>query len=152
MPCVRHGAGDLAAAHRSNPTRAKLQLTGLGDLLPRSSLWAFVVALVAVFAIALLALWSLQARSAGQLRVRHTLDILRELAQLSSTITEAESGQRGYVITGREQYLVPYQRAETQLAGRVQHLRFLSADSPEQSTRVTALAELIEDKSAELHQ
>ncbi len=39
--------------------------------------------------------------------VAHTRQVLATLAELLANVTDAETGQRGYVITGEESYLAP---------------------------------------------
>ena len=43
--------------------------------------------------------------------VAHTHEVLKELAQVLSEMKDAETGQRGYLITGEERYLEPYDEA-----------------------------------------
>jgi len=45
--------------------------------------------------------------------VRHTHEVLTGLEGLLSGIKDAETGQRGYVITGESRYLEPYNTAVT---------------------------------------
>src|SRR5207249_406679 len=41
----------------------------------------------------------------------HSHDVQDELGNTLSTVVEAETGQRGYIITGDEEYLEPYAKA-----------------------------------------
>jgi two-component system sensor histidine kinase/response regulator len=41
-------------------------------------------------------------------RVVHTIELLRRLEAVLSTMKDAETGQRGFVMTGRDEYLEPY--------------------------------------------
>ena len=43
--------------------------------------------------------------------VAHTHNALIQLTGVLSSLQDAESGQRGYLITGEERYLEPYQAA-----------------------------------------
>src|SRR5581483_8755165 len=45
---------------------------------------------------------------------------------LFSRLQDAETGQRGYVITGNESYLEPFTDAEAHLPGALRHLRELT--------------------------
>ena len=42
-------------------------------------------------------------------------EVIRQLEQMLSTLKDAETGQRGFIITGDERYLEPYQAAEQHL-------------------------------------
>jgi PAS domain S-box-containing protein len=80
----------------------------------------------------------------------HTHEVLESLELLLSTATDAESAERGYVITGDSSYLEPYQRA-VQGAGALQkRLAQLTADNPVQQQRVQSLGTLTNRRLAEL--
>ena len=67
--------------------------------------------------------------------VQHTHEVLLELETILSNITNAETGQRGYLLTGDERYLEPYHSAMTQIDTRLQRLRTLIADNSSQQSR-----------------
>jgi len=68
--------------------------------LPPSTQAGFVAAIVAVFLIAFLSFRSFQQRAAGTQLVAHTLDVMAHLETLLSTLGDAETGQRGFLLTG----------------------------------------------------
>jgi len=76
--------------------------------------------------------------------VQHTLEVKQQTAKILTLMTTAESGQRGYLITGDQQLLAPYQSARSELVKEIATLRELVADEPPQLTRVDELAALIE--------
>ncbi len=80
----------------------------------------------------------------------HTYQVLDDLEKVLSTLKDAETGQRGYIITGEEQYLEPYQTGTSGVNQAVQSLRGLTADNPIQQQRLDALDPLIAAKLAEL--
>ncbi|HWG68489.1 MAG TPA: CHASE3 domain-containing protein [Steroidobacteraceae bacterium] len=84
--------------------------------------------------------------------VAHTREVQNQLDELLSVMQDAETGQRGYVITGADSYLAPY----TDGAGRAEEIRRqlaqLVADNPAQQARAQALAPLVTDKLSELQQ
>ena len=86
----------------------------------------------------------------NDLLLAHTEEVLASLATLQATITDAETGQRGYVLTGRESYLTPYQEARAALVGRVARFRSLTADNPFHQRRLAVLERAIQAKLAEL--
>ena len=43
--------------------------------------------------------------------VNHTREVLEEIQIVTSYIKDAETGQRGFLITGQERYLEPYNNA-----------------------------------------
>ena len=84
--------------------------------------------------------------------IRRNREVLDALQGLETNIQDAESGQRGYLITGDESYLVPYQRATSQIEGNLQKLEDLSASHSNQRQRIAELAAHVSAKTAELQQ
>ncbi|HLJ97373.1 MAG TPA: PAS domain-containing protein [Gemmataceae bacterium] len=107
--------------------------------------------IVALFVInAGIALRNTQEVQESEAWVAHTHEVLAELAAILSALTDAETGQRGYLLTSAEPYLQPYQDALTKLAGHLRHVEKLTADNPEQTARVNDLEPLIAKKLSEL--
>ncbi|MDZ7961549.1 MAG: response regulator [Aulosira sp. DedQUE10] len=73
----------------------------------------------------------------------HTYQVLGLLDEVSSKIKDAETGQRGYIITGEKPYLEPYESAIASLEQPIQQLRKLTADNPNQERRLNVLEPLI---------
>ncbi|WP_044186278.1 response regulator [Hyalangium minutum] len=121
-----------------------------GPLLPPTTLAGFVLAVLAVLLIAGLSYGSLKSRDRTSERVRHTLDVVGQLEALLSSVKDAETGQRGYLLTGAERYLEPYRQATASLPPQIQRLRELTADNPEQQQRLDVLKALVDEKFAEL--
>jgi len=83
--------------------------------------------------------------------VEHThLTIDRTRATLSD-LKDAETGQRGFVLTGDEAYLDPYTSALTALAADTSALRLLTVDNPAAQARLDALAPLVTARLTELN-
>jgi methyl-accepting chemotaxis protein len=82
----------------------------------------------------------------------HTHIVLTSLESLVGEVTNAETGQRGYLVTGREEYLEPYTRATKVLDTVIEELRSLTADNPQQQRRLDQITPLVASKLAELRQ
>ena len=82
--------------------------------------------------------------------VEHTYQVRLELADLLSELKDAETGQRGFLITGDESYLAPYQSALGSIKSTLDDLRKLTSDNPDQQRRLAALSKVADDKLAEL--
>jgi methyl-accepting chemotaxis protein len=125
----------------------------------RSS-WTFGRRVAAGFALsfALLAVIGTVAyRSIGTLEttrvaVEHTHVVLQRIADVLSLLKDAETGQRGFVITGDESFLEPYRSAAVAVDKDVQALRTLTADNPSQQKRIGTAEPLINAKLRELKQ
>jgi methyl-accepting chemotaxis protein len=84
--------------------------------------------------------------------VAHTREVQNQLTELLASLQDAETGQRGYVITGNESYLAPYADGTARAEQIRRHLAQLVEDNGRQQARVDTLASLIADKFAELQQ
>src|SRR5882724_3778301 len=82
--------------------------------------------------------------------VSHTHEVRTKLADLVSSLKDAETGQRGFVITGDENFLEPYRAALPDIAKTVAEIRTLTADNDAQQRRLSALQPLIDGKLTEL--
>lgn len=82
--------------------------------------------------------------------VRRTYEVRKLAGDLILSITEAETGQRGYILTGDGMYLQPYRDAISQLESRMQSLLDALADRPAQQARIAALNVDIERKRSEM--
>lgn len=83
-------------------------------------------------------------------RVTHSHAINERLTQLLGLIGDAETGQRGFVITGNDAFLEPHNAAVAAIPGVLEELRQLTADDPEQRRRLDQVDQLITRKLAEL--
>ncbi|MCS3675955.1 CHASE3 domain sensor protein, partial [Salinibacter ruber] len=118
----------------------------------RKIISAFTATLVLMMALA----W-ISYSSIGELRstshwVSHTHEVLGQLERVSSELKDAETGQRGYLITGEDRYLEPYNSARTSAEEAVANLRDLTSDNPAQQKRIDELTPLIDAKFAELQE
>lgn len=68
--------------------------------------------------------------------VSHTHQVLQKLEELLSIVKDAETGQRGFLITGDEQYLDPYRSATAEIGKVFEEVRRLTTDNPEQQRRL----------------
>jgi CheY-like chemotaxis protein/signal transduction histidine kinase/CHASE3 domain sensor protein len=114
------------------------------------TLIGFLLAVAAVAIIALLSYQSLQATTASAANLTQTIEVLGRLESLLSTIIDAETGQRGFLLTGEESYLAPYTDAKEALPEEIKSMRALLANRPEQRRRLDALESLANLKMAEL--
>ena len=82
--------------------------------------------------------------------VRHSLDVRAELTHVLSLVQSAETGQRGYLLTGQDLYLGPYQMGLDQLTPSLDRLKDLVSDNPSHEQALVQLRDLIAQKLAEL--
>src|ERR1019366_7381282 len=74
------------------------------------------------------------------------------MTEVLSLLKDAETGQRGFVITGDESFLEPYRSAVAALPATLDALRDLVSDTPSQEKRFAEVEPLVALKMAELKQ
>lgn len=82
--------------------------------------------------------------------VTRTLQAERELNAFGARMRDAETGQRGFLLTGFAEYLIPYREAMRDAPIGIARLKRMLADNPEQLRRVSILDTLTNAKLAEL--
>src|SRR5262249_43222571 len=82
--------------------------------------------------------------------VAHTNLVRRDVADLLLQITNAETGQRGYVVTGQDEFLQPYHDARERIDVVYAHVLQLTNDNEAQQTRLKELKPVIDDKIKEM--
>ena len=75
--------------------------------------------------------------------VAHALEVRADLAAALARLTDAEASARGYVITGDDRFLQPYDSAKLDLVPLVARLNSLTADNLAQRLRLDSLEALI---------
>lgn len=83
-------------------------------------------------------------------QVSHSHEVIAKLETTLSTLKDAETGQRGYLITGVERYLGPYNRGTALVNQRLDELKRLTIDNPTQQRRIQQLERAIATKLDEL--
>jgi signal transduction histidine kinase/CheY-like chemotaxis protein len=82
--------------------------------------------------------------------VQHTLAVRNQIAQILSLVQSAETGQRGYLLTNSQAYLIPYDRGTAAVGPAIDELGRLVIDNPQQEQSVGRLRELVKAKLDEL--
>jgi signal transduction histidine kinase/ActR/RegA family two-component response regulator len=79
-------------------------------------------------------------------RVTHTYRVIVELDATLSNLVDAETGQRGFLITGSDSFLDPYNEAIATVGNHLQNIRDLTADNPVQQRSVSILEPKIKER------
>jgi len=116
----------------------------------RKTTAGFGVALAALVGIGAFSFLSLSRLKNTSNQVEHTYKVINKLGTLLSQLTDAETGQRGYLLTGEIRYLKPYENAIASIDQNLDELQELTANNPDQQQHITQLSPLITFKLAEL--
>ena len=83
-------------------------------------------------------------------QLQHSHDASEQLNGVLRLVDDAETAQRGYLLTGDRSYLQPYEAARSQIEGRLSKLADLAANNAIQQQRITDLRRLVQEKFAEM--
>jgi signal transduction histidine kinase len=75
--------------------------------------------------------------------VSHTHEVLNEIEGTLSALKDAETGQRGYLLTGDETYLDPYKTGIVEVRQHLDSLHALIADNARQRRRLSEIEPLV---------
>ena len=114
----------------------------------RGPVIAVALLVVALVADAVLSLHNIREVATSVQWVSHTNEVLTRLETVLSTLKDAETGQRGYLLTGEPAYLEPYRDAVDRLPRQIADLRQVTLDNPAQTVRVLRLDQLASEQLA----
>ena len=92
--------------------------------------------------------WSTRTFLVTSEEVNHAHEVVEQLDHLLAEMTDAETGQRGYLITGSVRYLAPYEQATTRIADTLHAIRVLSADGSAEEERLNRLVPQVASRLA----
>jgi len=124
----------------------------LKSALPLKVVIPLVLGIVASLAIAVYAEFGYRRLEAANRQMAQALEVQSTLHQLLVLITDAETGQRGYLLVGKEEYLEPYRLAIPKIDGAHSKLRelLIQSGTPEDRDRAGRLNNLLGKKLLEL--
>jgi signal transduction histidine kinase len=105
-------------------------------------------AIVVMLLAALGGIYALSSLSRADRRVKHTDEVRVAVARLRSTLIDAETGARGYMVTADRSFLEPYARARRDWPAQLEGLRALTSDNLAQQARLAELEHLIKERMA----
>ena len=131
-----------------NPRRANR----FGPALPPRTFAGFAAAIVTVVLIAFFGYRSLDNEADSAALTTHTLQVMQRIDGLLSSLKDAETGQRGYLLTNSESYLEPYDTARADIPGEIQELRRLTANNPKQQELLSQIQHFGDQKLSEMQE
>jgi signal transduction histidine kinase/ActR/RegA family two-component response regulator len=96
--------------------------------------------------------WLIERQRLDNEAMRVSYELQRQLTNTLLLLQDAETGQRGYVLTADESYLQPYDEAMRALPAQFDGLMTAFAADPSQAARVGGLRTLMTEKLAELQE
>ena len=101
--------------------------------------------------VALIAMTWLVHQTGGQFNnsfnwVLHNYKVLDKFEQTQSHIVDAEANQRGFLLTGRAEYLDPYQSAMASIHDDLAELKNLTVNDPAQQANIAVLEQMVNNE------
>ncbi len=121
-------------------------------ILPFKLVMPLVLGMVASLAIALYAELGYRRLEVANRQMAASLELQASLHEALSLVVDAETGQRGYLLTGKEEYLAPYNNALPKIDGAFSRLREMLVEhgTPTQRDALGKLNGLVGKKLSEL--
>ncbi len=116
----------------------------------RSSKAIAVSAVIVLICIGALSFWSQVSNEQDRAWVTHTHVVVERLQAIRIDITQAETGQRGYILTGQSEYIESYGTGVERLGLDINALQDLTSDNPTEQEDINRLRSLITDRLREL--
>ncbi|MDF3058085.1 MAG: hypothetical protein K0R17_2300 [Rariglobus sp.] len=113
-------------------------------------IFSLVVGFVLAAGTAILSTVSTREIAEASIRYSTTQETLLEINQLLASLVDAETGQRGYILTGLDDYLEPYTRAGARLDEQLARLGRRFEHAPAQRATLERITRLAAEKKAEM--
>ena len=107
---------------------------------------AFILLLAILAVAAILAV----RQNRAQADVRDSIEVINSLNRIQSGLLDAETGQRGYILTGNPSYLEPYNRAAPNILADIRQLQQTAKAGGRDAAALTTLYQVVDQKLAEL--
>ena len=138
MPQIR----DMPRIH---PTRLKQAADNVATC-------SLIVTVLILLIVGIVSYQTTQSFLANDTQVTHTYQVMSGLNAALLDLEDAETGQRGYLLTGDEGYLAPYLSGSHAVLKDLGTVRNLTQDNPIQSRHLDTLQSIADAKLAELEE
>lgn len=116
----------------------------------RSTIVMLVLGFLALAGIVGTTLWLVEQNRAWFEQTTDSREIRSAAIALRSALQDAETGQRGYLLTGEQRYLEPYERSVGQIPALIDRLATVFAPFPEQARAIAKMRTAVAGKLEEL--
>ncbi len=106
----------------------------------------FSIGIAAIAAMGIVSLQNLRTQAYTARWEVRTYQVLNAIETAMSTMKDAETGQRGFIITGRDEYLEPYLRAVRTEQQSLNSLTALTSDNPTQQAYLRRVKPMIDER------
>ena len=122
----------------------------LSRFFPNTTTLGLVLIVALLLVNVLVSEWNIKRLVDNEHRVNHIQKVLTTLEEFLSTVTEAETAERGFLITDDEKYLKSYESAIVRINETLDRLTKLTVDERQQQELIQSLRERVTARLAEL--
>lgn len=117
----------------------------------RSNMAAWTLAMIAVILNAAVGYYNIERMMTDQKKLQESLSIQTEYELLLSELKDAETGHRGFMLTGKDEYLKHYTPANQRVRARLDSLEAKISGRPKQQESLPEIRSLVERKFNEMN-
>ena len=122
------------------------------EWLPLPTLLGYALAVLTIVVVAAFSWRTQRAQAEAADAMARTLAVQEQIQALGSAIKDAETGQRGFLITGLDNYLLPFNTAQVTLPGATERLRASFQNYRSQLARLELVEQLVKAKLGEMEE
>lgn len=115
-------------------------------------IFGLAAAIAILVVVAIMSYSSLLRNAEDRQWVVHTYQVMGKLDEIRTGMTDAETGERGYILTGEDTYLKPYSQGLIEVSRGVEEVRKLTADNAKQQQALDRLEPIIAVRLSELRE
>ncbi len=112
----------------------------------RSLRLGYGISLLLLVTVGLLSYITMGSLLASNRWVSHSNQVIQRLEKALSLMKDAETGERGYLLTGKQQFLEPYYGAPTAALQLIDETHLLTRDNPIQQRNITAIRHILANR------
>jgi CHASE3 domain sensor protein/CheY-like chemotaxis protein/nitrogen-specific signal transduction histidine kinase len=109
--------------------------------------WVLLAGIPVLLILAIISFFVLQSAASErdeQAWVLHTYQVMEQARKILSDVLDAETGQRGYLLTHQASYLDPYKKGVAAADHDIEIFKTLTADNPRQQVRIDELRRMVD--------
>ncbi|MCP4699247.1 MAG: chemotaxis protein [Gammaproteobacteria bacterium] len=112
--------------------------------------WGIAIPVILLTAFSIGSVWSIRFLIETGKQVDHSHSAIRDSLKITASAVDMETGVRGFLLAGKEEFLTPYTAGKTQFENDIELLQELVDDNPGQVDQLKEAQKIIEDWQKEI--
>ena len=101
----------------------------------------FIIVLALMVTVSAIVFSSINSMVTSSKWVNHTYEVIRTAESVAAAMVDMETGQRGFMVTGKDEYLEPYNKGQISFDSLIVKGQELTSDNPQQVERWKVVAQ-----------